>query len=300
MSRNNSNTTHRTPLPPKLRSTPANFKLRHYPAGGWYPDSGRALAQGAAPELLHCAPEGGRSSRHRPPTGIATELTHLTLAIFDLDNTLIGGDSDHLWGEFVVEAGIVDDGDFAARNASFYRDYERGELDIEAYLRFALSPLRGRSREEAAGWHRRFMREKIEPIMLPAAARLLHSHRERGHTLLIVTATNEFITRPIADALAVEHLLACEAELVDEVYTGVPLGVPTYREGKVTRLRQWLDARGEELDGAWCYSDSHNDLPLLEAVDNPVAVDPDDTLRARARERGWPVITLRGESTSGS
>lgn len=221
------------------------------------------------------------------------EQPALTLAIFDLDNTLIGGDSDHLWGEFVVEAGIAPENDFAARNERFYRAYERGELDIDAYLRFALSPLRGRSRDTAAAWHRRFMGAKIEPIMLPAAAELLRGHRERGHTLLIVTATNEFITRPIADALQVEHLLACEAEIKDGVYTGEPLGVPTYREGKVTRLRQWLEMTGESLDGAWCYSDSHNDLPLLEAVDHPVAVDPDETLRARARERGWPVITLR-------
>jgi len=221
------------------------------------------------------------------------ELAALTLAIFDLDNTLIGGDSDHLWGEFVVEEGLAPDRDFAARNEAFYRDYERGQLDIDAYLRFALSPLRGRSVAVAATWHERFMRAKIEPILLPAAMELLREHRARGHELLIVTATNEFITRPIADRLQVEHLLACGVEVVDGAYTGEPTGVPSYREGKVTRLRQWLEAAGESLGGAWAYGDSHNDLPLLESVDHPVAVDPDETLRACASERGWPVITLR-------
>ncbi|MDZ7783444.1 MAG: HAD family hydrolase [Halioglobus sp.] len=217
----------------------------------------------------------------------------MTLAIFDLDNTLIGGDSDHLWGQFVVEQGLVDGADFAARNDQFHRDYLRGELDILTYLRFALGTLKGQPPATLSEWHRRFMRDKIEPILLPKATALLDEHRARGDQLLVVTATNYFITRPIADALGIEHLLACEGEIADGRYTGEPAGVPSYREGKVTRLRQWLRDRDTSLEGAWFYSDSHNDLPLLELVDNPVAVDPDDELLRRARQRGWPVISLR-------
>jgi HAD superfamily hydrolase (TIGR01490 family) len=217
----------------------------------------------------------------------------LTLAIFDLDNTLLGGDSDNLWGQFVCERGLVDGSDFAARNEQFYEDYKAGALDIDAYLRFALSTLVGHSREELDAWHREFMASKIEPILLPRADQLIASHRARGHELLIITATNEFITRPIAELLGVPELIACQGETVDGRYTGEPRGVPSYHAGKVTRLRAWLAERDLSLDGAFFYSDSHNDLPLLELVDNPVAVDPDDRLRARALTEGWPVISLR-------
>ena len=217
----------------------------------------------------------------------------MTLAIFDLDNTLIGGDSDHLWGCFVCEQGLVDGTDFAARNEQFYEDYKAGALDIDAYLRFALSPLVGHSKEQLDAWHREFMATKIMPIMLPRAAELIDRHRQQGNELLIVTATNSFITGPIAHALGIDELLACEGEIVDGRYTGEPSGVPTYHTGKVTRLHQWLQGRDTTLEGAWFYSDSHNDLPLLELVDNPVAVDPDDILLARAQELGWPVISLR-------
>jgi HAD superfamily hydrolase (TIGR01490 family) len=217
----------------------------------------------------------------------------VTLAIFDLDNTLIGGDSDHLWGQFVSEQGLVDSDDFARRSDAFYADYQAGSLDIDAYLRFALSPLKGRSPEQLDAWHKIFMDSKIKPIMLPQAAALIADHRQRGHELLIITATNRFITAPIAQSLGVEHLIACEGQIVDGLYTGEPSGVPSYHAGKVTRLHQWLAGRRTDLEGAWFYSDSHNDLPLLELVDNPVAVDPDDTLRARALECGWPVISLR-------
>jgi len=217
----------------------------------------------------------------------------VTLAIFDLDNTLIGGDSDHLWGQFVCELGLVDSEDFARRNEQFYADYKSGDLDIDAYLRFALSTLKGHSRIQLDIWHQAFMDSKIKPIMLPGADDLIADHRRRGHELLIITATNRFITEPIARALGVENLVACEAEIVDGQYTGEPSGVPSYHAGKVTRLLDWLDGRGITLAGSWFYSDSHNDLPLLELVDNPVAVDPDDTLRTRALERGWPVMSLR-------
>jgi HAD superfamily hydrolase (TIGR01490 family) len=217
----------------------------------------------------------------------------MTLAIFDLDNTLIAGDSDNLWGQFVCEQGLVNEGDFAERNEAFYRDYQAGNLDIDAYLRFALGPLKGRSPEELAAWHAQFMADKIEPLMLPKANALITKHRNAGHVLMIVTATNAYITGPIASRLGIVHLLACEGEKINGVYTGEPKGVPTYHEGKVTRVNAWLAEHGESLADSWFYSDSHNDLPLLQAVDNPVVVDPDPVLRAKALELDWPVISLR-------
>ncbi len=223
----------------------------------------------------------------------------MTLAIFDLDNTLLGGDSDNLWGEFLCEQGLVDSAGYAEQNNQFYRDYQRGELDIDAYLRFALGSLRGYSMETLQAWHRDFMRLKIEPIRLPAAEALIDKHRRQGHQLLIITATNEFITRPIAKALGIDQLLACEGEIVDGRYTGEPAGIPSYHAGKVTRLENWLVEMGVSMTGAYFYSDSHNDLPLLELVDNPVVVDPDDTLLARAKEAGWPVISLRAGAELG-
>ncbi len=217
----------------------------------------------------------------------------MTLAIFDLDNTLLGGDSDNLWGQFACQRGLVDRRDFALRNEQFYADYKAGILDINAYLRFALSSIAGRTLDEVAVLHDEFMAKKIRPILLPRAEQLLADHRARGHDLLIITATPDFVTRPIARLLGVPEIIASEAEVIDDRYTGAPQGVPSYHGGKVTRLRGWLAGRDTELSGAYFYSDSHNDLPLLELVDNPVAVDPDDILRARAEAEGWPVISLR-------
>ncbi|MFV8818669.1 HAD family hydrolase [Haliea sp. E17] len=217
----------------------------------------------------------------------------MSLAIFDLDNTLLGGDSDYLWGEFLCEEGLVDGAHFAAENERFYSDYKSGNLDILAYLRFALGPLRGQPPAVLEAWHREFMRRKIAPLILPEGLELLDKHRRLGDQLLIITATNAFITRPIATALGVAELLACEGEIVDGLYTGEPAGVPSFGAGKVTRLNDWVALHGASLDGAWFYSDSHNDLPLLEVVDNPVAVDPDERLRAHAEQAGWPVISLR-------
>jgi HAD superfamily hydrolase (TIGR01490 family) len=187
----------------------------------------------------------------------------------------------------------VDGGDFAARNDHFYAQYQRGELDIEAYLAFVLAPLAGRSLASLREWQRAFVREYIAPIMLDKAAELLATHRERGHRPLIITATNDLVTRPIADAMGVDDLLGCQVETDNGIITGRATGTLTYREGKVQRLREWLEAEREELAGAWFYSDSHNDLPLLEVVDNPVAVDPDGQLADIARQRGWPVMSLR-------
>jgi HAD superfamily hydrolase (TIGR01490 family) len=217
----------------------------------------------------------------------------MPLAIFDLDDTLLAGDSDHLWGEWLSESGLVDAEEHAAANERFYQDYRSGSLDIAAYLRFALRPLAGRSAAEIAHWQADFLIAKIHRIMLPAAIDLLEHHRERGDTRLVITATNAVVAAPIVAELGVENLIACEVELRDGVYTGAPTGIPSYREGKVVRLREWLDQHGESLAGATFYSDSHNDLPLLEQVDQPVAVDPDAILEQRAREAGWRIISLR-------
>ena len=217
----------------------------------------------------------------------------MTLAIFDLDNTLLGGDSDHAFGEFACESGLVEATGFSARNDAFYADYEAGELDIDAYLRHALSPLAGQSTATAQRWHEDFMRSKIESMLLPKASALIEKHRLQGDRLLIITATNRYITEPIAQRLGIDELIACEVEIVDGHYTGAPLGTPSYGVGKVTRLRQWLRDTGESLTGSWFYSDSHNDIPLLAEVDHAVAVDPDERLSAHAQAQGWPIISLR-------
>lgn len=217
----------------------------------------------------------------------------MTLAIFDLDNTLIAGDSDHLWGEYLCTLDMVDQASFHAANEGFYADYQRGELDITAYLKFALAPLVGRHRDTLKEMQAAFLNDCIKPILLPAAAELIQKHRAQGHRLLIITATNELITKPIAELLGIETLLGCAVEVQDGVITGRPTGTLTYREGKVQRLTEWLAQEEESLEGAWFYSDSHNDLPLLDIVDNPVVVDPDPTLARLGSERGWLQISLR-------
>lgn len=218
----------------------------------------------------------------------------MALAIFDLDNTLIAGDSDHLWGDFLVENGIVDGAHYKATNDRFYSDYVNGRLDIHAYLRFALKVLADHSVETLHALRERFLTEKIEPILLPRAFDLLDEHRRRGDTLLIITATNDFVTAPIALRLGITSLLATRAAVQDGRYTGGVEGVPCYREGKVIRLQEWLTGNGHTLDGSSFYSDSHNDLPLLAAVARAVAVDPDPVLERAALERGWPIMSLRG------
>lgn len=217
----------------------------------------------------------------------------MSLAIFDLDNTLLSTDSDHAWGEFLLEQGAVDPIEYRQANERFMADYNAGTLDINAFLAVALKPLAENTPEQLAAWHQQFMASKIEPHILPKAEELIARHRSRDDTLLIITATNRFITGPIAERLGIDHLIAVEPEMVDGHYTGKVSGVPSYREGKVTRLQAWLEDREITLDGAWFYSDSHNDLPLLEKVDNPVAVDPDETLRKLAEERHWRIMSLR-------
>lgn len=217
----------------------------------------------------------------------------MALAIFDLDNTLLGGDSDHAWGEFLVRKGIVDEAVYRAANDRFYYEYQNGGLDIHAYLAFALEPLTRFSLDQLQALHAEFMQTMIAPMRLAKADALLAEHRARGDYLLIITATNAFITRPIAESLGVDAILATEPELRNGRYTGKITGTACFREGKVTCLNEWLQQHPYDPREASFYSDSHNDLPLLNMVGKPVAVDPDDTLRAAAVERGWPILSLR-------
>ncbi|MDF7796762.1 HAD family hydrolase [Pseudomonas syringae] len=217
----------------------------------------------------------------------------MRLALFDLDNTLLGGDSDHAWGDYLCRRGILDAATYKTRNDEFYQDYLAGTLNMTDYLNFTLEILGNTDMAQLAQWHREFMRDCIEPIMLPKALELIAKHREAGDKLVVITATNRFVTAPIVAQLGIDTLLATECEMADGRYTGRTTGVPCFREGKVTRLNQWLEDNAFSLEDSYFYSDSMNDLPLLEQVANPVAVDPDDKLRAEAERRGWPVITLR-------
>lgn len=222
----------------------------------------------------------------------------MTLAIFDLDNTLLGGDSDYLWGEFLIQQGIVDEENYRRENNRFYEEYKAGTLNIYEFLEFSLAPLARYEMEYLIRLRKQFMEEKIQTILLPAAQELIAHHRQRLHTLMIITATNRFVTEPIAQLLGVEHLLATEPQVIDNRYTGRVSGTPCFRDGKVTRLRQWLSLHGANLRDSWFYSDSHNDMPLLELVSNPVAVDPDETLSWHAQQKNWRIISLRNETRS--
>jgi HAD superfamily hydrolase (TIGR01490 family) len=217
----------------------------------------------------------------------------MSLAIFDLDNTLLRGDSDHAWGTFLVERGLVDGAHYRYHNELYYSQYQAGTLDIMEFLAFALAPLARCERATLDDWHREFMRSKILPMITPAARALVEHHRARGDTLLVITATNRFVTAPIVREFGIDELLATEPETDDAGrFTGRVAGVPCYRDGKVVRLRQWLATRGESLADSWFYSDSHNDLPLLEQVAHPVAVNPDTVLQAVAQQRTWRVLEL--------
>lgn len=217
----------------------------------------------------------------------------MRLALFDLDNTLLGGDSDHAWGDYLCERGILDAVAYKARNDAFYQDYLAGTLNLADYLNFSLEILGRTEMGQLDEWHRDFMRDCVEPIILPKALELIAMHREAGDKLVVITATNRFVTAPIVARLGIDTLLATECELVDGRYSGRTTDIPCFREGKVTRLNRWLEENQFNLNDSYFYSDSLNDLPLLEQVANPVAVDPDPKLRAEAESRGWPVITLR-------
>ncbi len=218
----------------------------------------------------------------------------MRLALFDLDNTLLSGDSDFEWAQYLIERGVLDRELYEARNEHFYRQYQAGTLDIHEFLDFQLKPLSRHARAQLDAWHRDYMANKVIPMVAPGTPALLERHRD--HTRVIVTATNRFVTAPIAAHLGVPHLIATEPEEIDGEFTGRVAGVPAFKDGKVTRLMQWLAARGltwGDVSESWFYSDSLNDLPLLAQVHHPVAVDPDVTLRAHAERAGWPVISLR-------
>lgn len=218
------------------------------------------------------------------------------LALFDLDNTLIPFDSDHAFGQYVAELGWVDVEQHRLQNEAFYRQYKAGTLDLPAYLRFALQPIAGRDVAELHAAHAGFMRDVVLPQMQAGAQDLVNRHKDAGDLCCIVTATNTFVTRPIADAFGVEHLIGVELECdAQRRYTGNWVGTPSFREGKVIRTGQWLGAQGlgwSDFDQIWFYSDSINDRPLLERATHPVVVHPDPLLAEVAREKGWPTLQL--------
>jgi len=220
----------------------------------------------------------------------------MKLCLFDLDNTLLAGDSDYEWGQFLIDQGVLKREQYEAQNAEFYEQYKAGTLDIHEFLGFALRPLAAHTPEELERWHAEFMRSRIAPMIGAAARALVRRHLDAGELCAVVTATNSFVTAPIARAFGVPHLVATEPERVAGRFTGRVAGAPCFRNGKIERVEAWLASLGHRLEGfaqSAFYSDSHNDLPLLERVTRPVAVDPDATLAAEAKLRGWPVISLR-------
>ncbi len=219
----------------------------------------------------------------------------MELVLFDLDNTLLAGDSDYEWAQFLIEQGVLERANYEHRNQEFFDQYKAGRLDIYAFLDFQLAPLAQHPRAQLDAWHAQFMRLKIAPIISAASRRLVAGHLRDGHLCAIVTATNSFITAPIARAFGVAHLVATEPEEIGGRFTGKVSGTPCFREGKITRVEQWLAAQGRRWDDfseSRFYSDSHNDLPLLERVTRPIAVRPDHPLKQKALERGWEVMTL--------
>jgi len=220
----------------------------------------------------------------------------LDLAIFDLDNTLLAGDSDYQWGEFLIDIGVVERAAHASINDQFYADYKVGKLDINAFLEFQLKPLSQHPRAQLDAWHREFMQQKIAPMMTEKSRALVEQHRANGDLLVIITATNSFVTGPIATAFGIANLIGTVPEEINGEFTGKVTGTPSFQQGKITRLNEWLAERGQGLSDfgtTWFYSDSHNDLPLMKLVDKPIAVNPDPILLAYAEDHAWPIMSLR-------
>lgn len=220
------------------------------------------------------------------------------LALFDLDNTLLAGDSDYNWSLFLISEGLLDARTHQDRNEQFYEDYKNGSLNITEFLAFQLKPLSEHSKKFLDELHVKYMDKVIRPMMTKKAQALVDKHKAAGDLCVIITATNSFVTKPIATAYGIEHLLGSDPEMVNGEYTGGVTGVPTFKEGKVIRLNQWLEARATKLSDyevSYFYSDSHNDLPLMQLVTNPVAVDADELLTAHAKEQAWPLMSLRDE-----
>lgn len=220
----------------------------------------------------------------------------MNLALFDLDNTLLSGDSDFEWAQFLISKGVVDAELHAAKNQIFFDQYQAGTLDIDEFLAFQLAPLARHERAELDAWHREYMQRHVQPILGAAARQLVQQHLDRGDLCAVVTATNSFVTGPIARELGIPHLIATIPACENGRFTGTPRGTPSFRDGKIIRTEAWLEALGlywGSFTESWFYSDSHNDLPLLGKVTHPVAVDPDDRLRQYAEVNGWQIITLR-------
>ena len=229
-------------------------------------------------------------SRRHPPQ---------RLTLFDLDNTLIAGDSDYGWAQFLIEAGVLDAEAYERRNAGFFADYKAGTLDIHVFLEFQLRPLKEHGSTQLLAWRERFVAEKIVPMLLPDAKTVVDQRLAAGDLVAIVTATNSFITRPIAELYGIPHLVATEPETIDGRFTGRADGEPCFRAGKLSRVKSWLaamDLNLADFTESWFYSDSHNDLPLLSSVTHPVAVDPDRLLHEHASAHGWPVMTWRRDA----
>ena len=220
----------------------------------------------------------------------------MNLTLFDLDNTLLSCDSDYEWGQFLVDRGVLERAEYEAQNAAYFAQYQAGTLDIHEFLGFALRPLAQHAPEDLARWHAEFMAARIRPAMSAAARALVRRHLDAGDLCAVVTATNSFVTGPIAREFGVAHLVATEPEQIAGRFTGRVAGTPCFREGKIRRVDDWLASQGRKLPDfsqSHFYSDSHNDLPLLERVSHPIAVDPDTKLAAEAARRRWPVISLR-------
>jgi HAD superfamily hydrolase (TIGR01490 family) len=223
-------------------------------------------------------------------------MTTQNLALFDLDNTLLAGDSDYNWSLFLISEGLLDEKTHHDRNEQFYLDYKNGCLDIYAFLKFQLQPLSQHPKKFLDELHVKYMEKVIRPMMTQKAQDLVNQHKDAGDLCLVITATNSFVTKPIATAYGIEHLIGTDPEMIDGEFTGAVSGVPSFQEGKVTRLNAWLAERGQTLDSfktSYFYSDSHNDLPLMKLVTNPVAVDADPTLTDYAQQNGWPQLSLR-------
>ena len=217
------------------------------------------------------------------------------LALFDLDNTLLNGDSDHAWGEFLIYKGLVTENNHRAKNDQFYEDYRNESLDLDAYVAFTIKPILNLSEEQRTNLHKEFMTFAINDAILPKARKLVHEHKSRGDFCVIITATNNYITAPIAQNFQIDLLLATDLEIENGYFTGMISGIPCYRKGKLDKIEQWLENSNSvhSLANSTFYSDSINDLPLLEAVQTPIAVDPDDALLHVSQKRGWKVISLR-------
>jgi HAD superfamily hydrolase (TIGR01490 family) len=218
------------------------------------------------------------------------------LTLFDLDNTLIAGDSDYGWAQFLIAKGVLDADVYEARNAEFFADYKAGRLNIHAFLDFQLRPLAAHEPDQLLAWREEFVKDTVRGWLLPAAVAVVRERIAAGDLVAVVTATNSFITRPIADLYGIEHLIATEPETLGGRFTGRVVGEPCFQEGKLRRLESWLATLGRglgEFAHSTFYSDSRNDLALLSAVTHPVAVDPDPTLEAYARDKGWPVVSWR-------